>query len=94
MPDMDGVETLKKMKQAHPQIEAIMISSFDMNNAKNTLHSLEIGALDFVAKPKATSVEQGIAELAKYLQPLIHLVETKKYTKLGRSYQLFFNFHL
>jgi len=85
MPDMDGVETLQKIKQTHPHIEAIMISSFDMNNAKETLRSLEVGALDFVTKPKAASPEAGIAELAKYLQPLIHLVETKKYAKLGRS---------
>lgn len=84
MPDMDGVETLRQIKQAHPDMEAIMISSFDMDNAKETLRSLEIGALDFIAKPKTASAEEGINELAKYLQPLIHLVETKKYASLSR----------
>ncbi len=85
MPEMDGVETLQKIKQAHPGMEAIMISSFDMDNVKETLRSLEIGALDFVPKPKSVSAEEGIAELAKYLQPLIHLVETKKYASLSRN---------
>lgn len=84
MPEMDGVETLQYIKQQYPAIEAIMISSFDMNNAKETLRSLQIGALDFVAKPQVSHPEQGIAELVKYLQPLIHLVQTKKYATLSR----------
>ena len=82
MPEMDGIETLQKIKQAHPHIEVIMISSFDMNEAKATLKTLNIKALDFVVKPKASN-DNSLAELAKYLQPLIHLVETKKYSHLG-----------
>jgi two-component system chemotaxis response regulator CheB len=84
MPEMDGVETLQEIKQRHPAIEAIMISSFEMNNAKETLRSLQIGALDFVAKPKVSKPEDGIAELVKYLQPLVHLVQTKKYATFSR----------
>lgn len=87
MPDMDGVETLQQIKQLYPAVEAIMISSFDLNASKETLRSLQIGALDFVAKPKASSPEQGIAELVKYLQPLIHLVQTKKYATFSRKPQ-------
>lgn len=85
MPEMDGVETLRQIKQLYPAVEAIMISGFDLNASKDTLRSLQIGALDFVAKPKASSPEQGIAELVKYLQPLIHLVQTKKYATLSRK---------
>lgn len=85
MPDMDGVETLRQIKQQHPAIEAIMISSFDLKSSRETLRSLQIGALDFVAKPKVSSPEQGIAELVNYLQPLISLVQTKKYALLSRT---------
>lgn len=85
MPDMDGVETLQRIKTQYPSVEAVMISSFEMNSAKETLRSLQIGALDFVAKPKANNAEQGISELVRYLQPLIHLVQTKKYAKASRS---------
>lgn len=84
MPDMDGVETLQQIKQRHPAVEAIMISSFNMKTSKETLRSLQIGALDFVAKPKVSNPALGIAELVKYLQPLIHLVQTKKYASLSR----------
>lgn len=84
MPEMDGVETLQHIKQQYPAIEAIMISSFNMNATKETLRSLQIGALDFVAKPQVSNPEQGIVELVKYLQPLIHLVQTKKYATFSR----------
>lgn len=87
MPDMDGVATLQQLKQDYPAVEAIMISSFNMNNAKQTLRSLQIGALDFIAKPTAASPEQGINELVKYLQPFIDLIQTKKYASLSRSQQ-------
>lgn len=87
MPEMDGVETLQRAKQICPTIEAVMVSSFDMNNAKATLRSLQIGALDFVAKPKTSSPEDSIDELAKYLSPLVHLVQTKKYAGLSRQRQ-------
>lgn len=87
MPDMDGVETLQRAKQIRPDIEAIMVSSFELHSAKETLRSLQIGALDFVAKPRADSPETSIAELVQYLRPLIHLVQTKKYASVSRQSQ-------
>lgn len=87
MPEMDGVATLQQFKQDYPAVEAIMISSFNMNNAKQTLRSLQIGALDFIAKPNTTNEEQSISELVRYLQPFIHLIQTKKYASLGRQQQ-------
>lgn len=87
MPEMDGVETLQRAKQLYPGIEAVMVSGFDLNNAKETLRSLQIGALDFIAKPKSANPEAGVEELAKYLRPLVHLVQTKKYAGLSRQQQ-------
>lgn len=87
MPEMDGVETLQRVKQAYPETEAIMVSGFDLDNAKATLRSLQIGALDFVAKPRGNSPEESIEELAKYLRPLLNLVQTRKYLGLNRQRQ-------
>lgn len=39
IPEMDSVQTLQYIKERHPAIEAIMISSFDMQSAKETLRS-------------------------------------------------------
>jgi two-component system chemotaxis response regulator CheB len=88
MPEMDGVETLQKIKQHYPAVEAIMMSSFNMTNAKQTLRSLQIGALDFISKPNASNAEHSINELVNYLQPFIHLIQTKKYASLSRGQRL------
>jgi len=85
MPDMDGVATLQRIKQHYPAVEAIMISSFDMGNAKETLRSLQIGALDFIAKPKTNPPEQGIDEWVQYLRPLVDLLQTKKLARFGQE---------
>lgn len=87
MPDMDGIEILQRARQIAPDIEAIMVSAFDMHHARNTLKSLQIGALDFVPKPKGNHQEDNIVELARYLRPLVQLAQTRKYADLSRKHQ-------
>lgn len=81
MPEMDGIETLKFIKQDHPNIQVVMVSAFDMVNAKATLQSLENGALDFIAKPVAQNMAEGISQLQTSLKPLIELVANQKGVK-------------
>ncbi|UMZ73383.1 protein-glutamate methylesterase/protein-glutamine glutaminase [Natranaerofaba carboxydovora] len=51
MPELDGLETLKKLKSLGIKIPVIMLSSFTTEGSKATLKALELGAVDFVAKP-------------------------------------------
>ncbi|PCI30443.1 MAG: chemotaxis response regulator protein-glutamate methylesterase [SAR324 cluster bacterium] len=74
MPEMDGIETLRRIKQLKPSIQVVMVSAFDMENAKVTLDSLKDGALDFVAKPTASSMQEGIAILKGALNPMVEVV--------------------
>jgi len=78
MPDMDGVETLRQIKPEYPEIQVVMISAFDMNNAKATLSSLESGALDFIGKPITDSVDESIEQLKRAIRPIIEIVEVQK----------------
>jgi len=78
MPEMDGVQTLTQIKKSHPHIKAIMISGFDMQNAKATLESLEIGALDFIPKPTGKNPTVNSALLKTQLFPLIELLVLEK----------------
>jgi DNA-binding response OmpR family regulator len=49
MPDMDGVEVLRRIRAAHPALPVIMITaSDDIGVARATL---KMGALDYVSKP-------------------------------------------
>jgi len=52
MPLMDGITFLEKLMRLRP-MPVIMVSSLTEVNAKTTLRALELGAVDFVAKPKS-----------------------------------------
>jgi len=50
MPEVDGLETLSKLMGQYP-VPVIMVSALTTEGAHATLKALELGALDFVAKP-------------------------------------------
>lgn len=85
MPEMDGVQTLFQIKKKNSDIDAIMISAFEMETAKATIESLEIGALDFISKPKAKDSNEGLEHLINHLRPLIELIHTKKVRLLAKN---------
>ena len=51
MPKMDGVTFLKNLMRLHP-MPVVMVSTLTEQGAQVTLEALELGAVDFVAKPK------------------------------------------
>jgi two-component system, chemotaxis family, protein-glutamate methylesterase/glutaminase len=51
MPRMDGLMFLEKLMQSRP-IPVVMISSLTEKGCQTTLQALELGAIDFVSKPK------------------------------------------
>lgn len=50
MPGMDGLKTLRAVKQTHPRVGVIICSSFSEAGADLTMEALASGALDFVTK--------------------------------------------
>jgi two-component system chemotaxis response regulator CheB len=63
MPKMDGLEFLGRLMRLRP-MPVVMISSLTARGSEATLQALELGAVDFVAKPRAESLAllQGYAE--------------------------------
>jgi two-component system chemotaxis response regulator CheB len=51
MPDMDGLETLRHLRQLHPRLAVIMFSTLTQRAAAATLEALSLGACDYVTKP-------------------------------------------
>ena len=51
MPRMDGLTFLEKLMRAHP-MPVVMVSSLTESGCQTTLRPLELGAVDFVTKPK------------------------------------------
>lgn len=63
MPRMDGLTFLEKLMRARP-MPVVMVSSLTERGCETTLRALELGAFDFVTKPKI-DVERGTAEIAR-----------------------------
>ena len=52
MPNMNGLAFLDKLMRLHP-LPVVMVSTLTTKGASETLLALELGAVDFVAKPSA-----------------------------------------
>jgi len=59
MPDMDGLETVKRIRAGWPRLPVIMCSSLTERGADTTLRALANGASDYVAKPSRLNGSQG-----------------------------------
>jgi two-component system chemotaxis response regulator CheB len=55
MPKMDGLEFLSRLMKLRP-MPVIMISALTARGSEVTLQALELGAVDFVAKPRAENI--------------------------------------
>lgn len=62
MPKMDGIEFLGRLMRLRP-MPVLMISTLTERGAEITMRALELGAVDFVAKPRIGIVD-GINDLA------------------------------
>lgn len=69
MPRMDGLAFLEKVMTLRP-MPVIMVSSLTQKGTMTTLRALELGAVDFVAKPKG-DLRTGLERLADELIPKI-----------------------
>jgi two-component system chemotaxis response regulator CheB len=65
MPRMDGLKFLD-MLMTHYPLPVVMVSSLTERGCETTLRALELGALDFVTKPKI-DIQSGTVELAQEL---------------------------
>jgi len=62
MPRMDGLTFLEKLMTARPT-PVVMVSTLTAAGAEATLQALELGAVDFITKPKI-SIAEGLREYA------------------------------
>ena len=62
MPRMDGIEFLSRLMRLRP-MPVVMISTLTERGAEVTMRALELGAVDFVAKPRV-GLSSGLNELS------------------------------
>jgi two-component system chemotaxis response regulator CheB len=71
MPRMDGLDFLSRLMRLRP-MPVVMVSTLTERGAEVTLKALELGAVDFVAKPKI-GVADGIRLLAQDIADKIRI---------------------
>ncbi len=71
MPRMDGLDFLSKLMRLRP-MPVVMVSTLTERGAEVTLRALELGAIDFVAKPKIGVVD-GLRLLAQDITDKIRI---------------------
>ncbi len=72
MPEMDGLETLRRVRREYPQLRVIMFSTLTERGAAVTMEALTLGADDYVTKvSNEGSLDRSMTRLREELVPKI-----------------------
>ncbi|MGK2951111.1 MAG: protein-glutamate methylesterase/protein-glutamine glutaminase [Thiobacillus sp.] len=71
MPKMDGLDFLEKLMRLRP-MPVVMVSSLTERGSDITMRALELGAVDFVTKPKV-SIQSGMLEYTDLIAEKIRI---------------------
>jgi two-component system, chemotaxis family, protein-glutamate methylesterase/glutaminase len=77
MPKMDGLVFLERLMRLRP-MPVVMVSSFTQKCSDTTLKALELGAVDFIGKPKA----DGTKSMDSYAEDLVDKIRAAKGARL------------
>ena len=77
---MDGIDFLSKLMRLRP-MPVVMVSTLTERGADVTLKALELGAIDFVAKPKI-GVADGLRQLSEDITDKIRVASKARISRL------------
>ena len=80
MPKMDGIEFLERLMRLRP-MPVVMVSSLTEGGSETTLKALELGAVDFIGKPRADSAKR----MEDYAEELGEKIRAAKGARLRRQ---------
>lgn len=81
MPEMSGLEVVRRIRESNREIPIIMCSSLTADGASHTLEALALGASDYVTKPSSHGVNTREVvgdELIRKIKCLAASVKTKR----------------
>ncbi len=85
MPQMDGIETLKKLRVSHPELNVILLTGHA--DLKSGIEAMKLGAADFLEKPaeigklmekiKEASTQKAILVQKEMEEKITNILQTK-----------------
>ena len=83
MPEMDGIATLKKLREKRPTLPVIMFSTLTERGANVTFDALAAGASDYVLKPSTSAGETLDSVVNNHLVPKLIALTLSRATAAG-----------
>jgi two-component system chemotaxis response regulator CheB len=80
MPKMDGLEFLERLMRLRP-MPVVMVSAFTGAGSEITLKALELGAVDYIGKPRTDNGKS----IESYAEDLVEKIRAAKGARLHRS---------
>lgn len=80
MPEMDGVQTLARIRQQNPHVAVVLVSGVTGRDAEATVAALAGGALEFIAKPQAASFGEAMQRLVADLRRVLQVLSLRRLT--------------
>jgi CheY-like chemotaxis protein len=90
MPDMDGVEVTKMIKQIRPDIDIVIVTGY--GSIESAVETMQQGAMDYVQKPFTpneliefanSNLQKRTQRICNDLKPKVHITSLKEYRKKG-----------
>ncbi len=85
MPHFNGIEVIECLQHEAPDVCVLVISSESETNAEKTLKALEVGAFDFVLKPKTSERDPTTVLLKMLKETLPRARSVKRVHGVGRD---------
>lgn len=85
MPVMDGLETLKALRERQRSLPVVMFSTLTTRGGEATLEALTLGANDYVTKPSQQgNADQAFAAVERELLPRLRTLVEHHWARVGR----------
>ena len=79
---------LPKLKNLHPELEIVLVSSKHRTSSESSLKALELGAMYFIKKPSRSNPGNHLEYYQKYFRPVINLYSVTRTARKVRASNL------
>ncbi len=85
MPEMDGIETLTRIRAEFPHVAVVMVSAATAKGSETAIKALNLGALDLIQKPLGRDAADSTRQLRAEIGAVMRVMATRRLVARGRT---------